>query len=88
MSAFSDWALRRLLKFVLKRNFKHLLRTELDLDQLSVQLGRGTLELRDVLLNTDYLNEQLVGGVGRVGGERGARTGLAAPPLRACDEHL
>ena len=34
---------------------------QVDLEQLDVQLGRGTLELRGVLLNCDYLNEQLVG---------------------------
>ena len=33
----------------------------MDLEQLDVQLGTGTLELRRVLLNCAYLTEQLVG---------------------------
>ena len=33
---------------------------QVDLDMLNVALGRGTLELRSALLNTDYLNAQLV----------------------------
>lgn len=33
---------------------------QVDLDMLNVALGRGTLELRSALLNTDYLNSQLV----------------------------
>ena len=33
---------------------------QVDLEQLDVQLGTGTLELRGVLLNCAYLNEQLV----------------------------
>lgn len=37
---------------------------QVDLEQLDVQLGRGTLELRGVLLNCDYLNEQLVSDAG------------------------
>lgn len=55
----ADWALKRLCKFLLKRNLKHLLRTEIDLDQL--ELGKGMLELKEVLLNECYLSEQLVG---------------------------
>ena len=35
-------------------------RAQVDLDMLNVALGRGTLELRSALLNTDYLNSQLV----------------------------
>ena len=37
----SDWALRRLLKVLLKRNLKGVLETELDVEQLHVSLGRG-----------------------------------------------
>ena len=59
-AAAGDWALKRILKFVLKRSLRHVIKTQIDLEQLSVQLGQGRLELREVLLNTDYFNEQLV----------------------------
>lgn len=61
MFGATDWALKRLFKFVLKRNLKHLIATEIDLEQLTVQLGNGVLELKEILLSTDYLNEHLVG---------------------------
>ena len=32
----------------------------MDVDQLTVHLGQGTLKLHNALLNVDYLNEQLV----------------------------
>lgn len=60
MFAATTWALKRLLKFVLKRNLKQWIATEIDLDQVEVQLGQGSLELREVLLNVDYINQQLV----------------------------
>lgn len=56
----SDWALRRLLKVLLKRNLKGVLETELDVEQLSVSLGTGALELNDVLLSRDWLAQQAV----------------------------
>ena len=37
-----------------------MLRAQVDLDQLQVELGRGKLVLRNQLLNPTYLNEQLV----------------------------
>ncbi|KAK9836947.1 hypothetical protein WJX81_001853 [Elliptochloris bilobata] len=55
----TDWLLKRAFKFLLKRNLGCLLRNEVDLDMLNVALGRGTLELRSALLNTEYLNAQL-----------------------------
>ncbi|GAB4814248.1 hypothetical protein N2152v2_001294 [Parachlorella kessleri] len=54
-----DWALKRILKFVLKRSLRNVIKTRIDLDQLNVALGQGTLELKEVLLNERYLNEQL-----------------------------
>ena len=42
---------KRLYKFVLKRVLGNFLKTELDLEQLDVQLGAGVLELRDLELN-------------------------------------
>eukprot|EP00897_Mesotaenium_endlicherianum_P008334 jgi/Mesen1/7529/ME000391S06767 len=56
---FPSWAMKRVYKFVLKRVLGRLLRGELDLDKLDVQLGAGTVELKDLELNTDYLNDQL-----------------------------
>lgn len=56
----ADWALKRVLKFVLKRSLGRYLTNEVDLSQLDVQLGSGTLELRDVLLNCEHINQQLV----------------------------
>lgn len=34
---------------------------QVDLDMLNVSLGTGTLEIRSALLNTEYLDAQLVG---------------------------
>ncbi|KDD75328.1 hypothetical protein H632_c741p0, partial [Helicosporidium sp. ATCC 50920] len=59
MFGATSWALRRLLKFILKRNLKHVIATEIDLEQLNVQLGSGVVELKEILLCTEYLNEQL-----------------------------
>jgi autophagy-related protein 2 len=56
----ADWALRRVLKFALKRAVGRFLRAELDLEQLDVQLGAGAVELRGVLLDCDALTERLV----------------------------
>ena len=60
LHAASDWALRRLLKVVLKRNLKHVFATELDVEQLRVSLGTGALELTDVLLSPEWLAQQAV----------------------------
>ncbi len=60
MFGATDWALKRVLKFVLKRNLGRFLQTDLDLEQLDVQLGTGTLELRSVLLDCAQLNKHLV----------------------------
>ncbi|KIZ05135.1 hypothetical protein MNEG_2829, partial [Monoraphidium neglectum] len=55
----ADWALRRVLKFVLKRSVGKFLQTDLDLEQLDVQLGTGAVELRNVLLNCNTINQRL-----------------------------
>lgn len=60
MFTATDWALKRVLKFLLGRSLGKYLKTELDLEQLDVQLGTGTLELRNVVLNCANINEQLV----------------------------
>ncbi len=59
----SDWALRRLLKVLLKRNLKGVLETELDVEQLHVSLGTGALELTDVLISRAWLAERAVSGL-------------------------
>lgn len=62
----TDWALKRFLKFVLKRNLGQLLKNEVDLEQLSVQLSSGSVELRQVLLNCEAINDKLVRHRGRL----------------------
>jgi len=56
----TDWALKRVLKFLLKKSIGRFLHSEPDLEQLDVQLSSGTFELRNVLLNCQVVNEQLV----------------------------
>ena len=59
-SGLSDFFLRKAFKFALKRNLGKYLASELDPNQLDVQLGQGTIELRQLLLNGNELNAQLV----------------------------
>ena len=95
MFGATDWALKRVLKFALKRNLGRFLRTELDLEQLDVQLGTGTLELRSVLLNCEQLNRALVRGSPRasldpIGGSfdaAAATAGCACTAPRRCRWH-
>lgn len=75
----ADWALRRVLKFVLKRSLGRYLQTELDLDQLDVQLAAGAVELRSVLLNCDTISAALV--------RPGLQMGGMAQRLPACGRH-
>ena len=56
---FHDWVLRRLYKFLLKPLLSKVLKTDLDLDNLDVQLASGTLELSQLLLDEVYLSRQL-----------------------------
>ncbi|KAL2619934.1 hypothetical protein R1flu_000139 [Riccia fluitans] len=55
----SQWVFKRICKFFVRRLLGRLLRSEIDLDQLDVQLGLGTIVLKDLHLNTEYLNDQL-----------------------------
>ncbi len=64
MFSATDWALKRVLKFVLKKSLGRFLHSEPDLEQLDVQLSSGIFELRNVLLNCQAVNEQLVGNPG------------------------
>jgi autophagy-related protein 2 len=59
MQMFSQWATKRVCKFFMKRLLGRILRSEPDLEQLDVQLGSGTIQLKDLALNTDYLNDQV-----------------------------
>jgi hypothetical protein len=65
MFSATDWVLKRVLKTLLKKSIGRFLHTEPDLDQLDVQLSTGTFELRNVLLNCDSVNAQLVRGLAR-----------------------
>jgi hypothetical protein len=58
--AVGSWGARRLLKALLKNKLAQILATDLDLAQIDVQLRKGSLELKDCLLDSKYLNEQLV----------------------------
>ena len=60
MFSATDWALKRVLKFLLKKSVGRFLHSEPDLEQLDVQLSTGTFELRNVLLNCKAVNDQLV----------------------------
>eukprot|EP00191_Tetraselmis_sp_GSL018_P024413 CAMPEP_0177623850 /NCGR_PEP_ID=MMETSP0419_2-20121207/29141_1 /TAXON_ID=582737 /ORGANISM="Tetraselmis sp., Strain GSL018" /LENGTH=1756 /DNA_ID=CAMNT_0019124467 /DNA_START=418 /DNA_END=5689 /DNA_ORIENTATION=+ len=55
----ADWAVKRFLKFLLKRNIGRLLKNEVDVRKLEVQLGSGLVQMSDVLLNCEFLNENL-----------------------------
>ena len=78
MASASDWALRRLLKVLLKRNLKHVFATEVDVEQLRVSLGTGALELSDVLISPEWLAEHAVSGVGS------SRVGVPIPGAPGC----
>lgn len=55
-----DWGLRRLFKLFLKRHLSNLLATEVDVEQLNVQLETGSLELKECLLDVKYLNDNFL----------------------------
>ncbi|KAF6144029.1 hypothetical protein GIB67_017637 [Kingdonia uniflora] len=56
---FSRWAIKHVLKFLLKKKLGQFILGDLDLDQLDVQLGSGTIQLTDLALNVDYINQKL-----------------------------
>lgn len=60
-AVFSRWAIKRICKFLLKKKLGDLILGDIDLDQLDVQLGQGTIQLSDLALNVDYLNQKLAG---------------------------
>ncbi|KDO28461.1 hypothetical protein SPRG_20167 [Saprolegnia parasitica CBS 223.65] len=61
LSRLTEPALKRLYKFVLKRVLGQFLLHDLDLNQLQVHLGQGTLHLVELELNTTAINALLVG---------------------------
>ncbi|XP_057964395.1 autophagy-related protein 2 isoform X2 [Malania oleifera] len=55
---FSRWAVKRVCKFFLKKKLGQFILGDIDLDQLDVQLGAGTIQLSDLALNVDYINQK------------------------------
>jgi autophagy-related protein 2 len=51
--------MKRMCKAVLKKGLGEFFLGELDLDQLDLQLTRGTLELTDLALNAEFINAQV-----------------------------
>ncbi|KAJ6798912.1 autophagy-related protein 2 [Iris pallida] len=58
---FSRWAIKRVCKFLLKKRLGDFILGDIDLDQLDVQLTRGTIHLSDLALNADLLNQKMAG---------------------------
>lgn len=59
----TDWASslpKRVIKFAFKRSLGRLLKGDVDLEQMDVQLSTGKLQLRDVLLNVDHINQSFL----------------------------
>lgn len=62
---FSRWdflrstAIKRVCKFLLKKKLGQFILGDIDLDQLDVQLGSGTIHLSDLALNVDFLNQKV-----------------------------
>lgn len=50
---FSSKLQQRLAKYLLKKTFGRFLAEDLDVNQLDVQLGRGTVNLKNVHLNLE-----------------------------------
>ncbi|XP_006296813.2 autophagy-related protein 2 [Capsella rubella] len=55
---FSRWAVKRVVKFLLKKKLGKLILGDIDLDQLDIQLRDGTIQLCDLAINVDYLNDK------------------------------
>jgi autophagy-related protein 2 len=55
----AGWALKRAFKFVLKKALGPVIKGDVDLEQLDVDLTSGRAELRGLLLDTDHINSQL-----------------------------
>ncbi|XP_021672427.2 autophagy-related protein 2 isoform X2 [Hevea brasiliensis] len=58
-AVFSEWAVKRLFKFLLKKKLGQFLLGDIDLNQLDIQLSQGIIQLNDLALNVDYLNHKI-----------------------------
>lgn len=56
---FSNWAVKRICKFFLKKKLGQLILGDIDLDQLDIQLTDGSIHLSDLALNVDFLNHKV-----------------------------
>ncbi|KAG7582518.1 Autophagy-related protein 2 CAD motif [Arabidopsis suecica] len=56
--AFSRWAVKRVVKFLLKKKLGKLILGDIDLDQLDIQLRDGSIQLSDLAINVDYFNDK------------------------------
>ncbi|OVA15794.1 Autophagy-related [Macleaya cordata] len=56
---FPRWAIKHVCKFLFKKKLGKFIIGDLDLDQLDVQFGAGTIQLSDLALNVDYINQKL-----------------------------
>lgn len=57
--AFSRWAVKRVVKFLLKKKLGKLILGDIDLDQLDIQLRDGSIQLSDLAINVDYFNDKV-----------------------------
>ncbi|KAL8541374.1 hypothetical protein ACS0TY_002578 [Phlomoides rotata] len=55
---FTRWALKRFIKFLLKKKLGKFILGDIDLNQLDVQFRAGIIQLSDLALNVDYINEK------------------------------
>ncbi|KAJ0264446.1 Autophagy-related protein 2 [Hirschfeldia incana] len=58
-AAFSRWAVKRVVKFLLKKKLGKFILGDIDLDQLDIQLRDGTIQLSDLAINVDYFNDKI-----------------------------
>lgn len=58
-AAFSRWAVKRVVKFLLKKKLGKFILGDIDLDQLDIQLRDGTIQLSDLAINVDYFNDKV-----------------------------
>ncbi len=62
-AVFSEWAVKRLFKFLLKKKLGQFLLGDIDLNQLDIQLSQGIIQLNDLALNVDYLNHKVASSI-------------------------
>lgn len=57
-AVFSRFAIKKVCKFLLKKKLGQLILGDIDLNQLDVQLSKGTIQLSDLALNVDFINQK------------------------------